>query len=929
MRAILIMMSLFAETALWASGPLKGRVTDAKSGEPLFGVTVQIDGTTNGAITDFDGYYTLPSTPDASYYIVVKYVGYETQILPMGPKEHERNVAMAEESVAVETVTVVAQAKQNTENAMLKSMKASLSVESGVSAQQITKAQDKDASEVIRRIPGISIIDDKFVMVRGLSQRYNNVWINGGSVPSSEADSRAFSFDIIPASQIDNMVIVKSPTPEYPADFTGGFIVLRTKDVPLSNSVSFGISGNFNTQTHDHSFLTGHKSSTDWLGFDNGMRMFNGGIKANLKGVEGSGNSNSVSLLDNGFDNDWTSHKSTPIADFSANVAVNHLWEIGVRKLSLMGAVNYSNSNRRFADMRNCLFGAYDTSNDRSNYLRKATDQQYNNNVRLGAMLNLSFVGEAGRNRFELKNIFNQLGKRRFTFRDGYNAQSDMEQSVELVYQSRTTYNGQFTGKHKTDGGTFDWGLGWAYANRNVPDRKRYLLNDKAETGVLALSASNDISREYTKLNENIESAYFNYENTFDFSGWKPLLRVGLFGELRSRDYFTRYFIYNWNYSNNTLPTNFRRLDVPTELLTEANYGADKLYMLEEVKWRNNYEGENRLGAAYAAVNLPVGPVNVYAGLRFEANTMTLTSHTRDHEPSPKDTEYDDKDIFPSVNISWNVNDKNVLRLAYGKSVNRAEFREVSPSVYYDFDLASDVHGNTELKTCYVQNVDLRYEWYPSTSELISLALFYKHFDDPIEWTYTVAGGTDLAYSYKNARAARNYGVELEVRKNFGFWGLENLAMSFNASWIDSKVEFEKGSREKDRPMQGQSPYLINGGLFYTSSSGNLTLGALYNRIGKRIIGVGRSVGTTGGEDSANIPHSYEMPRNAVDLSAKYKFNDHFEMNLSVRDLLGQKVNFGQQTDALHLDGTQTEVDEVTKSYKPGTNISLGVNFKF
>lgn len=223
MRAILIMMSLFAETALWASGPLKGRVTDAKSGEPLFGVTVQIDGTTNGAITDFDGYYTLPSTPDASYYIVVKYVGYETQILPMGPKEHERNVAMAEESVAVETVTVVAQAKQNTENAMLKSMKASLSVESGVSAQQITKAQDKDASEVIRRIPGISIIDDKFVMVRGLSQRYNNVWINGGSVPSSEADSRAFSFDIIPASQIDNMVIVKSPTPEYPADFTGGF----------------------------------------------------------------------------------------------------------------------------------------------------------------------------------------------------------------------------------------------------------------------------------------------------------------------------------------------------------------------------------------------------------------------------------------------------------------------------------------------------------------------------------------------------------------------------------------------------------------------------------------------------------------------------------------------------------------------------------
>lgn len=909
----------------FAGGPIKGRVIDKSTGEPLFGVTVQVEGTTNGSVTDFDGNFIIATTPDADYNVVVKYVGFKTLTIPCNAASRTLNVDMQSDDIAVESVTVVAQARQSNDNALLKSMKASLSLESGISAQQINKSQDKDASEVIRRIPGISIIDDKFVMIRGLSQRYNNVWINGGAVPSSEADSRAFSFDIIPASQIDNMVIVKSPTPEYPADFSGGFIIVRTKDVPLSNSISFGVSGNFNTQTHGRDFLEGRKSPTDWLGFDSGMRMVNGGIKSDLKKI----GSNGVDLQGNGFNNDWKTHSRTPIADFSANIAVNRVWELGPRKLTLLGAANYSNSFCRFADMRNCLFGVYDTSNDRSNYLRRATDQQYNHNVRLGAMLNMAFIGADGRNRVELKNIFNQLGKSRYTSREGVNAQADNERTAEFLYQSRMTYNGQLTGKHKLENSSVDWGLGWAKANREMPDRKRYLLNDKTEAGVVALSSSNDISREFTRLEEGVLSANANGSRDVEIGGWTPTLKAGAFFERRSRDYFTRYFIYNWNYANNSLPQGFTHFDLPTQLLVDENYGADKLYLIEEVKWRNNYKGKNLLGAGYVAVNMPFGPVNVYAGLRFEHNVMTLTSHSRDYESSPSDKDYKGDDIFPSVNISYNINEKNVVRLAYGKSVNRAEFREVSPSVFYDFDLASDVMGNTNLKSCYVQNADIRYEWYPSASELVSVALFYKHFADPIEWTYTVQGGTDLTYSYKNAKAARNYGVEVEIRKNLGFIGLEQLSLSANGSWIDSKVEFEAGSREKDRPMQGQSPYIVNLGLFFTSQSQKLTVGALYNRIGKRIIGVGRSVGTTGGDDSANIPHSYEMPRNAVDLSARYKLADHLEASLAIRDLLGEKVNFEQQTDALHPDGSASKVNEVTKSYRPGTNISLGLNFKF
>ena len=264
----------------------------------------------------------------------------------------------------------------------------------------------------------------------------------------------------------------------------------------------------------------------------------------------------------------------------------------------------------------------------------------------------------------------------------------------------------------------------------------------------------------------------------------------------------------------------------------------------------------------------------------------------------------------------YKFNDKHQVRLAYGKSVNRPEFREVSPSVYYDFDLASHVQGNVDLKSCYIHNVDLRYEFYPSRGEQITIAGFYKHFDNPIEWTYTVAGGTSLVYSYENAESADNFGVELDIRKDFSFIGLRNLSLSFNGTLIHSRVNFPAGSRNENRPMQGQSPYLVNTGLFYKNDKQQLSLSLLYNRIGKRIIGVGRSEGSTGSEDNARVPDSYEMPRDVLDFTISKKFGNHWEIKANIRDILAQKVSYKQFAEA-------REVVQITRQYKPGRNIGL------
>jgi len=911
----LIIIFLFLAISIQAAA-LRGSVTDKITNEPLIGAVIQISGTSTGAITDLDGYFELAGLRNGTYKLVISYVSYKTLTLEVAVNGmSEINITLEPDNQQLKEVVVVAEAKRNTENALITRQRTSLVMQTGVSAQQITKTQDKDASEVIRRVPGISIIEEKFVMVRGLSQRYNNVWINNSAVPSSEADARAFSFDIIPSSQLDNMLVVKSPAPEYPADFSGGFILVNTKDVPNSNLLNISVGGSINDRTHFKDFQYNKGSGTDFLGFDNGLRSLNGGINTVLNPMN-----NGYDLLNNGLNNDWTIKNRKPVADLSLSMNVAHRWvsESG-RTLAMLGAVNYSNTYKTYLNMDNNLYGAYDITHDRSNYLRKGVDDQYNHNARVGVMLNLTYVPASGNSRYEFKNIFNQLGKDRYTYRKGTDAQSDYEESAEYYYQSRTTYNGQFTGKHTWgDMDKLDWSAGYSYANRNMPDRRRYNTVLNTDTNQLEVENLNEINREFSRLDEHILSANLNYQHDFAFGDFTPTLKMGGYTEYRTREYNTRLFIYSWK---NGLPSSYRVMNVPDELMQEKNYGEDKLYLLEQVDWRNNYEGNNMLGAGYVGANLPLGKWNVYAGVRFEHSRMELVSHTQKNEKSPTSVYYTYNDFFPSLNAAYRLNEQHQFRLSYGRTVNRPEFREVSSSVYYDFDLASNVQGNYDLKAAYIDNIDLGYEYYPSNGELVSVSLFYKKFKNPIEWTYTVAGGTDLIYSYINAKGADNYGVEVDIRKNLDFIGMRNFSISLNGALIKSKVNFEAGSKEEDRPMQGQSPYLINAGLFYQHPKTGWNVALLYNRIGKRIIGVGRSLGSAGNE--VRVPDSYEMPRNAIDLSASKKFGK-LEVKAAIRDVLAEKVSFKQFEDTGH-----GEVQQITRRFKPGRSFNLNISYNF
>ncbi len=882
----LFFMALTAFTAVHAQS-ISGMVTDEKSGEPLVGVVIEVEGNDAKAISDIDGKFEIKDLKSGNYTLLFKYVGYKTEeVTGVKAQTQDIKVVMKLDEQQLEGVTVTAVERKNTEVSAIQSLKNSPIIVSNVSAQEISKTQDSNAGEVIRRVPGVSLIDDKFVMVRGLSQRYNNVWINGSAVPSSEADSRAFSFDIIPSNQIDNLTIVKSPDAEYPADYSGGFILIDTKEIPSVNAYAISVGGNWNDATVFKSFQKNQRNDS------------------------------------------WYTNDMKPFGDLKLSASMNHKWNLRGSLLGMLAAVNYTNEYRTYSDMANNLFGVYDATNDRSNYLRRSTDDQYNNNDRFGAMLNFTWLSGNGNHKLQLKNIFNRITNTRYTWREGISAQSDPVKSAEYYYRDRITYNGQITGKHTFKKDVLDWSLGYSFANRRMPDRRRYSLTDDYHDGEYQLVTGNDVSREWTKLEENIFSASVNDTHDFHFGSWNPILKIGAYGEYRDRDYMTEEYILGWDTYSNSLPSGFQTMDIPTLLSNQDNYGDDKLYELELSQWTNNYRGKNTLGAGYLTASLPFGPLSVYAGVRFEYNDMELITNTKDTEKSEKSSHYRTHDFFPSASATYKFNEQHQVRFSYGKTVNRPEFREKCPSVYYDFDLASSVQGNYDLQSCYIQNLDLRYEFYPSKGEVISVAGFYKYFDSPIEWVYTVSGGTDLIYSYRNAKSAKNYGVEVEIRKDLSFIGLKGFSWSFNGALIHSRVQFEKGSLEKNRPMQGQSPYLINTGIFYRNDRHQWNVALLFNRIGKRITGVGRSEGSSA-DINNKVPDSYEMPRNSLDLSVSKKWGTHWEAKLSLRNILDDKVQFKQFADVTYADGTTKKVTQITREYDPGVNIGAQVVYNF
>ncbi|MDR0582582.1 MAG: outer membrane beta-barrel protein [Prevotellaceae bacterium] len=935
-RRILFLAASFSFSTLSAqTAVITGTVIDQQTREPLPGATVFVAGT--GVAADPDGHYSL-RLPKGVYTLVFSYISYQSlSIENVAVEDNETievNAEMTAADVRLSEVTVTAVRRRHSDIAVLSAMKAASVVMSGVSSQTIARTQDRDAAEVVKRIPGISIIGDRFVVIRGLAQRYSNAWLNGMALPSAEADARAFSFDMIPGSQIDNMMIVKTPAAEYPADYAGGFVLIRTKAVTGNNSVQASYGSGIHSETHFRDFKQGGGSGSDWLGFDSGVRQLknvpsrmNNDLSANLAEI------NRVTHA--GFNNDWTVQTVIPLPDQRLNVAFNRSRRSERMEMGLSLALNYSYANKTVRDMENAQFGVYSAATDAPVYRFNYTDQLYTNDVKWGGMANFMLFPKSRNgavHRYEFRNLFNQLGRSRYTWREGWRNVSGYyeQQQEEYAYQSRTSYSGQVSGTHlfNEEKNDLSWHLGYAYSNRYQPDRRIVERRKDQSNGIYEYAVDrSEISRYFTALDESVFSGAVNYVRKINvaWDGQPAELKAGAYGAYTVRSYRTRNFSYTWNLSGNTLPAGFEMLPTDRLMLPEYWGAPGKMYLRDETDNTDNYDAANRLLAGYAAVNLPFRRFHFYMGVRFEHCATRMTAYTQIATDKKRYDNYPYNNFFPSFNASYALTRRSLLRLAYGISVNRQELRELTASTYYDFDLFSLFSGNPDLKQATIHNLDVRYEWYPSEEDIISLALFFKRFQNPIELTFFEAGGA-IQYSYDNAVGANNFGVEIDARKSLDDIGLTGWTTTLNVTLVGSKVHFEENSRNHDRPMQGQSPYIINAGLFYRLPNGLLSAGLFYNRIGERIIGLGR----VGGDSINNdIPDLHEQSRNLVDFTLTVRLSKAFELRGAVRDIFAEPVEWVQYPKFTDAAGVVQERRQTTRSYHPGRNFLLTLSATF
>lgn len=947
-RTLLFAISLFSillsPEALRASetessdptrGSISGTVVDQKTGETIIGANVIIEGTLTGAATDLNGDFRLSNLAPGTYNIQVSFISYEPVIIEgvqvEGGKNARLNVVLTEKEMNLQGVQVTARRVTHTEMSLITSIRSSNLVVSGISAQQISRSQDSDAAAVVKRIPGVTLVDNRFIMVRGLSERYNASMLHETYAPSMETDVRSFSFDIIPSNLVDRIMIFKSPSADLPGDFAGGVIRVYTKSIPEENGLQVSYSGGYDPEVSFRDFKSQQSGRWHWLGFNDNSHSLPGDFPENLRAI--ASDQQAVTQAGQSLSNNWVPVTTNSGLNHSLHLSGGYSFRLGKAIIGNITAISYNNS-KSVDNVDRADFNAYDLEMQRKSFIYRFNDEKNAQNIRTSLMHNWSVELVKGHT-LELKNQFYQLSNSEYVLRTGphydfnYNASNH---SFQQIY--RGLYSGQLTGSHEFFSGktTLNWTAGYGYSFREEPDYRRYRSDLDTITNQTTLyvpfgaAAAYFLGRFYSEMEENNLTGALNLTHRLSFSrfpGLVPEISAGLFYEDKDRYFNSRNLGYvranTMQFDQGLLERNIDYLFQPENINPTSGIKID-----EQTNPSDSYKAFNTLKAGYAMLTLPFSQkITLIGGLRVENNRQSMHSFSLSNKPI--DVIYPVTSWLPSANLTYNFNSRMLVRGAYGKTLNRPEFRELAPFGFYDFSFNLVKKGNEFLQTAYIHNADLRWEFYPSAGETVSFGVFYKYFISPIESKFIDGGGSGgiKTFSYENAESAVSQGLETEVRKSLnGFTGIsfiDDLSILFNAAVIKSKVTLGKageGQQVTDRSMQGQSPFIVNAGLYYRNERQDLSVNLLYNIVGQRIFIIGYH----------SYPDIYEMPRNQLDLTLSKKFANNLEFKFGIRDMLNQAVVLMQ--DANQDGDFNLEKDQVIQRFRPGSRFSLGISYK-
>ncbi len=925
---------LFSIISFAQTGVVRGTIKDAATNEDIIGATVKIDGSTLGAATDINGFFSISRVPVGKKKVVISYVSYKTKEIEINvesDKVIEINTTIQEDKVVLQEVKVVANRITGTEVSVISEIKASQMVVSGISSAQIGKTLDRNAAEVVKRVPGVTIFGNRFINIRGLNERYNTVMLNNVFTPSMETDVRSFSFDIIPSNQIDRILVFKSPAAELPAEFSGGVVKIFTKSIPDQNFLTVDLGGSYREGTTSKDFFEPQHGANYWTGFNDGYSDLPKFFPTTKKEINGAG-AERLSQIGQMLKNNWTPLQSKAAPDLRLSLTGGFKIQKGALRIGNFSAVNYSNSYTNFNMQRNDYEFSQILKNGEAGEVFNFSDKQYTHAIRLGVLHNWAFRLNDNHT-IEVKNLFNQMSNGQFVNRTGFDSGNNWNiRSFDQVY--RGIYSGQVTGKHTLvkDKTTLDWVIGYNNSYRNQPDYKRFRYNLDGTTPILLVPQGSaqtfNLGRTNIQMTEGAITGGVNLvqklvvKKAAQKEDNKELeLKMGVFYEMKNRQFDARNLGYvqasSANFNIGNLP--IQQIFAPGNINSTTGVKID-----EQTNPNDSYNAKNNLLAYYVSGNYSLTKrLNAILGVRVENNSQRLDSY--DLVNNPLNYNNTKTNVLPSANVTYNLSEKSLFRMAYGQTLNRPEFREIAPFSFYDFVNNRNITGNPKLKNAQVQNVDFRYEFYPTPSEIVSIAGFYKKFTNPIEVVF--ASGSNPNLSFENAESAYSTGIELEARKSLEGLSqssfLNKLSLTFNAAFIYSRVKLNSSiaaNQSDNRPLQGQSPYVINGGIGYNDTKKQLQINILYNVIGKRIYAVGNNYGF-------QYPDWYEMPRNVVDVTFSKGLGKNLMLKGGVTDLLNAR-------NLVLQDGNQDKVfdinkDQIIQSYRAGRVYSLGLAYTF
>lgn len=893
-------------------GVLSGIVISVADGSFLVNAKVKIYPGEFTVGTNLDGIFEI-ELPGGKYDIEVSQEGFlDYRVEGVEVKSGEttyQDIAIAPQGLNLGSVTVTANVVKASTEALLIERKSLSTLSDFIGSQEMGKLVGGGAADVMERVTGVTVVDSKYVFVRGLGERYSSTMLNGSVIPSTQPDKKVISMDMLPASLLENVRTDKSYTPDQPGEFSGGTVRAETKDLPSEASMKLSISQGFGTNTTFNDFLTYPGGGKwDWLGFGKGSRSLPSQVPGERifesgRFTEGGYTAEQLQEIGRSFSNVWT-----PAATRSAlpNSGINFFAGNTFGKVGLVLAYSYANKFNNQKEIRNFYrIGEGSRLEPLHNF-----DFDYSTySVRQGLTANFAYQ-LTDYNRFFVRNFYTKDTSDESRFFSGYDGDNYTDvRNQRLRYVEEGIYSGQVGGEHYIgilNDSFIEWKLTYSRSSLDEPNMREASYEERGASMVLANEPQSAFIMD-SGLSETMWEPSIDW-NTFFNLDWAAItFKAGASYRDREREFGSRRFRFAQGSDTNDLD-----LTLPVEQLVNTDNIRPTLFQIQETTRNSDAYGASQITrAGYGMLDASMGDWRFIGGLRIESNSQLVDTFDP-FDPGNADTftsaRLNDTDLLGSIASIYRLNDSMNLRGSFARTVNRPQFREMSPFEFTDISGGQSVVGNPELKRAVILNYDFRWEWFLGNSELVSVSYFHKNFDDPIE-RYIEPTST-LRASFLNADKARNSGFELDMRKNLGSIGSSYFSANMNFTFVDSSVTIPQEALNVlttlERPLSGQSKYVFNGILEWQIPEARSMARLMFNYQSSRIIDVG----------ALGLPDIYESGYPKLDAVFMKDLSSRWGLKLSARNLLDEAHEF-------------TQGGLIYRSYNTGREFTVGISYDF